>query len=184
MKNRLVAEAILIDFAKTGKLPEDAVDQAHFKDLLLTFGAEEEISEIARKSLGKYTNKGKADGLREVWGERFEQVKRFIEAFIADYEVRTDITLPVLKPSGVKFSGMRAYFGEVTAYAYGAMRWADFKRYSEARWHNGAMWEQGRKDERVRVSVPTSSKPILLSSFPPDFPRALLDFMGKGFLLT
>lgn len=161
-------------FAKT--IPQDVLKAA-----LIALGAKEP-DESALKSLSKYSNASKADGMRVVWSEDFSIYKKWAKAYVSEYEARQGISLPALKPSGIKTSGLIAFFGELTAYAFGAIDWETFEKYSNARRFNGDMWEQGRKEERIRVEVPTSEKPILLSSYPPEFPLEAWKFISNGFI--
>jgi hypothetical protein len=124
-------------------------------------------------ALASYTNKAKRPGLNSVWGEeRVEEYKSWAKAYVEEYEAKSGKPLPELKPSGSKTSGMIQFFGELTAFASGKTNFSDYKTYTEARALNGRLWQEGKKDERVRVKVPTSKSPILLSSFPPGFPVA------------
>lgn len=121
--------------------------------------------------LGEYTNKSKRPDLDIIWGKnRVDRFKEWTLDFIDSYEKSNGKALPALKPSGHKNSGMLQFFGELTAFAAGILPFETFKEYTEARRLNGKLWQEGRKDERIRIKVSTSDKPILLSSFPPEFP--------------
>lgn len=155
------------------------IDHGLLKEVLESFGANFEVGEDARKSLGKYTNKGKAEGLVAVWGGNVvadykEWAKRFVEEF-ENKESSRPLPKLVLKSdpgssSGSKTSGMLQFFGELTAFAAGVMSFEDFKKYTEGRALNGHLWQEKKGDERVRIKVPTADEPILLASFPPGFP--------------
>lgn len=124
------------------------------------------------KYLGEYTNKAKRPGLDAVWGkERVEDYKGWAKAYAQSHEQLVG-PLPELEKSGSKTSGMIQFFGELTAFAAEKLSFADFKRYTEIRAENGRLWMVGRKDERIRTSVPTAKGPILISSFPHGFPSA------------
>lgn len=155
--------------AETGVVNE--VGQSLVRTVLEFYGANFDLESEARASLREYTNKGKAPGLQAVWGSKFNDFKAWTRTYVEQYEA-TGKTLPALKPSGRKNSGMIQFFGELTSFAAGELTFDDFKRYTEARILNGRLWEEGKKDERVRVKVPTSEKPILLSSIPPGFIEA------------
>lgn len=139
------------------------------KGALVECGANFEISEKERDSLGKYSNKARSNGMRAVWGDRFQDYKDWSVQYIDDYE-STGNTLPALQKSGRKNSGMIQFFGQLTSFAAGELSFEDFTLYTESRALNGWLWRKGRKDERVRVKLPTSENPKLLSSFPPEFP--------------
>ena len=85
--------------------------------------------------------------------------------------------LPELKPSGGKNSGMMQFLFELTALASGEMPVKSFEEYTESRVKNGKLWSENRSNERVRVKVPTSEEPILLSSYPPEFPEKAWNWM-------
>jgi hypothetical protein len=167
-------------FEKTGEIGE--IDVAILKEVFIHCGADFEKSPETLALLGEYTNKAKRPGLDTVWGK--ESVDGFwkqIDTFIEKHENATGIDLPKLKKSGHKFSGMRQFFGEITALAAGQLSPETFKKYSEARLLNGRKWQEGKKDERTRVTVPTKERPILLSSYPPEYPRFAIDIvLTKG----
>ncbi|MEK7188511.1 MAG: hypothetical protein AAB685_01505 [Patescibacteria group bacterium] len=108
--------------------------------------------------------------MRAIWGSRLDEFKKWTEGYVKAYEGEKGQLLPELKPSGVKYSGMVQFFGEVTSYAAGEIDFETLKVHLEARAKNGRLWEEGKREERVRIKVSTSDKPILLSSFPPGFP--------------
>jgi len=156
--------------SEEGKLEQ--IDRMLLKDVLGAFGANFEVGEEAKVSLGKYTNKAKAFGMEQVWGLKYDEYIKFTAEFIRSYEASKGISLPALERSGVKNSGMIQFLGEVTAYAVESLDFEDLKLYLEARVSNGKAWEDGRREDRVRVKVPTAKEPILLSSIPPEFPKA------------
>lgn len=156
---------------KTGVMEKISPDSV--KELLESYGAKFPISPEAKASLNKYTNKARAEGMRAVWGEKFEEYKQWTDNFIQQYEENpNNEPLPALKKSGKKNSGMIQFFGQLTSFASRQISFEDFKNHTEARIYNGRCWAEGKKQERVRVNVPTSEKPILLSSIPPEFPKA------------
>ena len=159
----------IANFSETGKVSDidSQIVKAALEECGANFPPKEELL-----VLGEYTNKAKRPGLDKVWGEeRVDKFKEWTSDFIDSYEKSTGKLLPELKPSGIKNSGMLQFFGELTAFASGVMPFEKFKEYSEARAFNGEMWQKDRKDERIRVKVPTSDEPILLSSFPQEFPK-------------
>lgn len=156
---------------ETGEMKE--INPGVVREVLKSHGAEFNISPEAKKSLSEYTNKARAEGMRGVWGERFKIYKTWTKEYIREYEENpNNKLLPALKKSGRKNSGMIQFFGQLTSFASEQLDYEDFKRYTEARIHNGRCYAEGRKQDRVRVTVPTSVQPILLSSIPPDFPKA------------
>lgn len=146
------------------------------KEFFIRVGALKEPSAQALESLSKYTNAGKAPGMKEIWGERFAEFKQLADRSVVTYESQFGV-LPALQPSGIKTSGMIALFGELTAYAYGAMDWETLNKYLSARLVNGYLWADGRKDERIRVQIPTADEPILLSSIQPGFTWVFGDWL-------
>ncbi len=110
--------------------------------------------------------------LNEVWGEEHvDEYWKWIDSYISSYEENGNI-LPGMGKKKVKFSGMRAFLGELTALASGEMNMETYTTYTEARLYNGKKWQEGRRDERVRIQVPTKEDAILLSSIPPEYPMS------------
>lgn len=158
----------LIESGQVEEITPDAVRKA-----LESHGAEFSISLEAQASLGKYTNRAKAEGMRAVWGDKFAEYKQWTKGYVQQYEQDpNNVPLPALKRSGRKNSGMIQFLGQLTSFAVGQLTFADFKRYTEARIYNGRCWAEGRKEDRIRIKVSTSENPILLSSIPPEFPKA------------
>lgn len=159
------------------------------KDVFESFGANFDISQEEKESLKGYSEKQKAQGMHAVWGDKFNEYKNWVEEYIVSYESETGKKLPALdkqkdsqssKPgSGRKNSGMIQFLGELTSYAAGEVDFSIFKSYVEARAKNGLAWEEDRKEDRLRIEVPTSEKPIRPSSFPPEFPTKALEFLSK-----
>lgn len=122
-------------------------------------------------SLGEYTNKARADAMRMVWGSRYDEYKSWADQWANDYEANEgNRELPKLEKSGSKISGMLHFFGELTAYASGKLDFDSLKLYLETRSRNGKLWQDGKKEERAKVTIP-SGKEIRISSFPPSFPE-------------
>ena len=147
---------------------------ALLREVFAEHGATFELTLSEHQSLGRYSNEGKALGIRAVWRQHFDDYKDWTKAFVRDCEARTGKPLPALTKSGIKNSGMIQFLGEMTAYANGpiTMGFQNYKEYTEARLHNGRAWAEGEKGDRIRVLVPTSAEPSLLSSVPPEFPKA------------
>lgn len=97
------------------------IDRGVLRAVLEAFGANFEISKEALKALGKdeYTNRARAQAMKEVWGERFELYKDWTVRFIEVSEKATGRQLPALEKSGRKNAGMLGFLGELTAYAVG-----------------------------------------------------------------
>lgn len=149
----------------------ESIDRRLLREVFETYGAE--FEQEAGWSLRRYTQKDKAPGMRLVWGERFAEYKKWVKEYIKSFEASpANRELPKLLPSGRKNSGMIQFFGELTAFAAGAMSLERFKKLTQARAENGLLWQLGKGGERIRLKVPTAKEPILLPSFPPGFPRA------------
>lgn len=162
----------VVEFSQSNELKE--IDRRILRDVLEVYGARWETVESKRGSLGKSTNEGRAPAMRVTWGDRFEEYKKWTREYVSSYEKKTGSTLPALKPSGIKTSGMIQFFGEITALAgltENELPFQLIKQKLETRARNGRASAEGRKQDRVKIRVPTSEKPILLSSFPPEFPN-------------
>lgn len=154
---------------KVGEIPLGIL-----RDVLTHYGANlENLTEGDKKSLQGYSEKDKGLGVRAVWGDDFvNEYKDWTKDFIEEYESKlSNRKLPELKPSGRKNSGMMQFLFELTALASGEMPSKTFKEYTEARVTNGKLWAENRSRERIRIKVPTADEPILLLSFPPEFPE-------------
>lgn len=101
------------------------------------------------ETLVEYSNKAKAPGVKKVWGEeRYEAYKNWaIDVCVPKYERDYHKELPNLfnRKTGkydknVKYSGMLAFLGELTAYAAGKMSPEDYKRLTENRVRKGQEW--------------------------------------------
>jgi len=158
----------LDNVSETGEVKD--VNPEIVKGALEAYGANFEIGPEAKESLGKYSNKGKKRGIEAVWGKvRFGEYKEWAEKWADRYKEETGISLPALRSSGIKTSGMRHFLGELTAFAAGEMSFDDLRRYWEARLLNGKLWQEKRLGERRKIKVPTKQEPILLASIPPGF---------------
>jgi len=144
------------------------------------FGANfQDLSKEARESLSGYSEKERVLGTRSVWGnEVLDNYKSWVKKYIVEYDKTHNIKLPILgekkdlpyPKSGRKNSGMIQFLYELTSFASGETSFDDFKTYMEARIRNGAAFAEGRKKDRIKVKVPTSSDPIYLGSIPQEFP--------------
>jgi hypothetical protein len=151
------------------------------REVLTSHGANfENLSDEAKESLKGYSEKERGMGIRAVWGDDVvDSYKEWTKEYIKGYEAKTGIILPELKPSGRKNSGMIQFFNDLTSLASGECNFDTFRTYTEGRVKNGVAWSEGRKGDRIRVSVPTSSEPILLSSIPKEFPIAAWEWISK-----
>lgn len=174
----------LSEFTETGCLGE--IDRGVLRLALEGVGADFAFldDEGNRRSLKKYTNASKADAMGAAWGERFGDFKVWVDnVYIPDHESNTGRELPKLDQSGRKSSGMRAFFGELTQIAglgETDLAFNTIKERLETRYQNGKAWEDGKPEDRRRLIVPTSNgKPILISSFPPDFPLKAWEWLNS-----
>jgi antirestriction protein len=150
-------------------------------DVLEHCGANfEGLDKEARECLKGYSEKEKGPGVRAVWGDEFvDGYKSWTKEFIDEYESNLDNKkLPELKPSGRKNSGMIQFLFDLTSFASGECSFETFKTYTEGRVKNGQAWAEDRKDDRIRVKVPTSTELILLSSVPPEFPTKAWEWLS------
>lgn len=164
------------------------MDPNLLREFLETKGANFEISELARISLKKYTNAGRAFAMQSIWGDKYDTFKKWIAEWIPKYEQETlhGRELPKLgkapnegeTDNRTKNSGMIQFYGEITAFAAGELSFKVFKTYVETRVHNGQIWNkfsntEDRKRHQVKIVVPTSDgEAIKISSIPPEFPKA------------
>lgn len=155
----------------------DIINPGLVLNVLEGLGAAKEISEVAKKSLSRYSNLNKRIGLDEVWGkERVDAFKKWArDEFIPQYEQRVGKELHTLwdpkteKFDGIKHSGMMQFLGELTAFAEGSMSMEDYKRLTENRVGKGIKFEFGDPYEPY--------KPSKNASFPPEFPLSALNFL-------
>ena len=148
------------------------IDEIALDLLFDKLDAKREISANAEKSLGSYSNKASKLGMEAVWGKnRYKDFTVFCAEFIEKFEsVEDNLELPKLTKSGKKDSGMKEFFHELTSYAYGLLPWDEFLEHTEVRVINGKLWQEGRKDERLRIDTPISDyKDKLIGSIPPGF---------------
>jgi len=163
-----IVGAWLSQIENTGEV--SSIDVDVLKGALEELGANFEITEEAKDSLGSYTNKDKALGMTSVWGDTFEAYKDWTEDYVSEYESEHNFRLPALKKSKSKTSGMRHFLGELTAFAAGEMSFEDYKKFTEARLLNGLKWAEGKPEERVRVQIPgKTGTGTMIASIPPMF---------------
>lgn len=150
----------------------EKVDEIAVDILLDELGAKREISANAEKSLGSYSNKASRLGMEAVWGKkRYKDFVDLFTEFIEKFEsAEGNLELPKLTESGKKDSGIKEFFHEFTANAYGLLSWDEFKDHTEVRLKNGKLWQEGKKKDRFKTDTPISDfKDKLIGSIPPGF---------------
>ncbi len=148
------------------------IDHQLVKGVIEEIGANKEISEEAKKSLGKYSNLNKRPGLDEVWGkETVDAFKKWATGeFIPQYEEKVGRPLRTLWDpktetyDNIKHSGMMQFLGELTAFAEGSLPLEEYRRLTEHRVEKGMKFEFGDPYEPY--------KPSKHAAFPPEFPSA------------
>lgn len=166
------------------------IDRGVLREVLEGHGAEfGHLKEEEEASLASYKNADRALALRAIWGDRFDEFKDWSRAWGKDWEERNGLVLPTIKqrskkePDKIlvyKNSGMIQLFGTWNGLAgLGEEKYpfGEAKRLIEARARNGRLWVEGEKSRREKVSIPSSTKPKFLSSFPPDFPVDAWNFI-------
>ncbi|MFV1917379.1 MAG: hypothetical protein ACC618_02795 [Patescibacteria group bacterium] len=160
----------LSNYDENGNVEIAELDRGIIKDVLQEFGADFEIQKKPElKALWKYTNKGRRKGMNAAWGKgRMGSYNYWTSQWVDVYEMQSGKKLPALKPSGIKTAGPRHFLGELTAYA-AKLPFELYSTYLQARLKNGWLWNEERKDERIKVMLPTDDQPKLLASIPPSF---------------
>ena len=152
------------------------IDMQLVRSVLEPMGADfDHLTEADKESLGKYSNKGKRQGLDAVWGkEKVDIFKSWaIDEYIPYVEKKAGRDLHTLWDKktktfdDVKHSGMMQFLGELTAFAVGEMPMEEYKRLTEDRIKKGKKWEYSDRYEPY--------KPSKHASFPIDFPRKVID---------
>ncbi len=169
----------LQDLTVEGKVGD--IEPSVVRFVLEGMGANFEISESERESLGKYSNKGKREGLNAVWGT--DKIDTFKSWVIGEYipyiekaagrDLHTLYDKKTDTYDDVKHSGMMQFLGELTAYASEQMDFDKYKRITENRYSKGKHWQYGDREEKY---VPSKN-----SSFPVDFPRKAIDRLSASF---
>lgn len=173
---------VMSEKQEVGQIPREVI-----KDVLEFFGADfKNLNEDGKESLRGYSEKERSLGVNQVWGEEMiKNYKSWVKKYISGYDEVHEIKLPILGEkeglpyplSGRKNSGMLQFLYELTSFASGETSFDDYKKYMEARVNNGIAFAEGRKEDRVRVKVPTAKDPILLGSIPKEFPMAVIDWI-------
>lgn len=150
----------------------DEVDPMLIRDVLKEFGANFEISDQAKGSLGRYSNRNKQKGLQEVWGEKAAEFKKWVkEEYIPQYEAEVGREFPTLydpktgQLDNIKHSGMMQFFGELAAFAAGEKTFPDYKRLTEHRADRGRRWRNNDPEHPFVLDEPNAP-------FSPEFPSA------------
>ncbi len=162
-----------------GKVEE--IDAAIVRNVLEMAGANFEIGEVEHKSLGKYSNKGKREGLDAVWGK--DKVDTFKTWIIGEYipyiekfagrELHTLYDRATDTYDDIKHSGMMQFFGELTAFAAGQISFEKYQRITENRYKKGKTWQYGNREE---IYEPSKN-----AAFPVDFPVKAIDRLNASF---
>lgn len=156
------------------------IDQVMLNRTLESLHGLMKIDGEEERSLKAYTNVTSRHGMNAVWGtERYDNFVSFCNDWISKYEsVPGNIELPKLEKSGRKNAGMKEFFHELTAYAYGVLDKETFVLYTEARIKNGKLWQEGKKDERVKLETPISDgEKVRIASLPPGFIPAFWEWL-------
>jgi hypothetical protein len=184
--------AMVSDWVKniSEKQEVGCIDAEILRDVFKIYKADfKHLTEEERKSLSGYSEAERSLGVKQVWGkEKIKNYKSWVQKYIKEYDEIHEIKLPILgekegqpyPESGRKNSGMIQFLYELTSFASGETSFDDFKKYMEARVSNGVAWAEERKKDRVRVKVPTSENPILLSSVPKEFPIKAWEWIRNG----
>jgi hypothetical protein len=178
----------IIDISKIGQFKE--IHQPDLRSVLESFGANFNLSETEKESLKGYSEKQRSKGVKAVWGNKYDSYNQWTKNYIQEYEQQTGKILPSLvrqsnspsskEPSRRKNSGMKQFLNDLTCFAAGELSSENFALYTETRIKNGIAWSEGRKNDRVRIPVPNSTKPILVGSFPPEFPQKAFDWLKNN----
>jgi len=166
-------------FSETGVVQE--LDRPLLWSVFKLHGAIEVLpsdNDRAMRSLARYSNKGKHQGMQAVWGDRRKDFRTWTEQWADEYEQRTGDKLPRVvfededtgerRPS--RTEGMRQLLGELTGYAASCLDFGVVKNRLEARYYNF----HRSKVERHEILVPgyNNDESFAPASFPPEFPKA------------
>lgn len=173
--------------------PSKYPDKMQMATFLTECGANLEAVSSHKESMKSWTDKGMSDAMKAIWSNKWEDIKKWNEDYIAQYESTTEHKLPSIaigkKREGVerprsKQSSMKHMLGIMT-------RWASlnseedsifteerFREEIEVRISNGLLRLQGvnSKEELSEIERP-DTKEIYHPSLPPDYPLALIDYL-------
>lgn len=176
------------EISKKGQYRE--IHRSDLRSVLESFGANFNLSETEKESLRGYSEKQRSKGVKAVWGNKYDLYIQWTKKYIQKYEQQSGIKLPSLgrqsdsssqkESSRRKNSGMKQFLNDLTCFAAGELSSENFALYTTTRINNGIAWSEGRKEDRVKISVPTSSKPILIGSFPPGFAQEAYNWLKNN----
>lgn len=165
----------IVRIGKDGTVNE--IDPQLVKGVLEGLGANKEISDEERTSLGRYSSLNKRLGLNAVWGkEKVDAYKEWVKTdFIPNYEKKVGRELHTLWDpktqtfDNIKHSGMMQFLGELTAFAEGVLPIEEYRRLTEDRIRKGIKFEKENPNEQY---IPTKH-----ASIPPEFPQKALNYL-------
>jgi hypothetical protein len=159
-KQAMVAEWIN-KISETQKVKE--IPAGILREVLESYGANfENLSEENQKNISMYSEKKRAKAMKEVWGEKFEDYKSWVDVYVEDYKKNNEgkslpkmINTPDLineerEASGKQNMGMISFFSDITAYASGNLKFEDFRLFLETRAENGALGEMSNEEKGDR----------------------------------
>lgn len=179
-EQEIAAFGFWIDSLSAGEVRN--LDPVLARGVLEHFGADFEKPPADLEQLASYTNKDKRAGLDAVWGhETVAEHWKAIDNAVVKIESKDGRRpLPtVFAPTEsdptrrVKYSGMRAFVGELSGLAAGVIGPEDFLKNLGQRIAAGQLSKKGEKREGYGPK---------LSSIPPEFPRMFLDYLKSDSL--
>lgn len=177
-QNIAAIKDVINRYSETGKM--NKIDASQLREVLKPCGAEfNGLTEGDHASLKKYTNEGKAEGMKAVWGDTHPDFRKWTKFMAQWYEAR-GIMLPKLPKSGVKNSGMMGFLCDITAFAANDMSFDRFKEVSEARWEVGRIVRDGERKRTERPTIAIQGKDEHVpSGILPDFPlKAFVEILN------
>lgn len=174
---------------------EGELDKGQLRNFFEYCGAKEPRAELKDKLKFKsYGNKARSKVMKDVWGDHYGEFKDWCDKYVDEYEEKTGKKLPhiafkdkdeqgnVIATREVKTEGMRGFFADLTAYAFGSegdYTFEDLDLVTRARLDSGKAREEGVKIERFRIKIEgyNKDKEFEPAGFPPDFPEKALNFI-------
>lgn len=175
---------------------EDGIGVIEKSDLRTYFegcGAKEPSDEARKKLAFKhYGNKSRSNSMKEIWGDKYKEFKRFCNEYVEDYESESGKVLPVVEfkhgdgPSTFsKTEGMVSFFADLTALAFAFDDEYVFKNFDyvnnarekafRVRSEKSKLTEEDRVKIRITIPGYNNDKAFVPASFPPDFPAKALE---------
>lgn len=174
--------------------PSKYVDKMQMGQFLSECGADLNKVVVHKDSMKSWTDKGMSDAIKAIWGKKWDDIKKWNEGYINEYEEKTGHKLPSIavgkKPKGEdnrprsKQSSMKHVLGLMTRWA--ALSQEEDPNFTEERFReeikvrvsNGLLRMQGvnSKEELVPLERP-DTKEIHHPSLPPDYVTALVDYL-------